>query len=381
MEYIQAVERHLGPVGDEQRAYNRAAYLLGHHVQLMAAWLTAVHDIAANPERPWSWDCPFTIFGASFDSAPLGLVTEVNEALRILVGMGAVDGARLVELHRALDSAAAGCLAVAELAKRHQRDEICECYWDVSDDLTSVTQLEEQLLTGNFGALDAWRQFGDLLGRLLHWQLSSEDYLEISKVVTRFLELGRRLLPPARIDPVADLFSPVGVPASLAQIGMTSGKLIAPIRRLDYWVYTELATDFPAEPYVVLDDKLGLIVFLGAAITFKDFAVANATGGLALLRVLIDRPGSPVKSSDLVELAGLVLEPNGVSTYFSRFRKVIRTTESQWPREFKSGREHARAKHAFILPDHLAKKLAVDKTDSWYKFDLPAHQVQHIQSR
>jgi hypothetical protein len=333
------------------------------------------------PERPWTWEFPYTIFGASFNLPPLDRIAEVNEALRSLVLGGFVVGASLVELHRALESATEGCVSVAELAEVDHREEVYEACWSASYDLLVVKQFEERLLTRDAGPPATWRHFGDQLGSVLCFLLRSADPLDSPEIITPFIDLGRRLLPPVHINPVADLIPRSSVRRSLVQIWETSKKLISAIDQLDRLVTENLEKDIAAEPYIVLDDERRVVVFLGADIPFKDFEMANASGGLAMLRVLKDQPGRPLKSSELVERAGLGIEPNGASAYLSRFRIVIRKTETQWPDIARSDPLQRMANCAFIVADRMAKKLARDITDTWYKLDLSAKYVRHVEPR
>jgi hypothetical protein len=373
---------------DEDVDERRAAFVLGRNIRLIQGWLTSVHSIASIPERPWEWEHPDTIFGLSFDSMPSDLISEINDSLFQLTRSRAVNAAVLVELHRALDDATELCVAIAKLAQYDQRDELCELYWISSYDLSRAMDLESDVLKPHSGILEAWRRFGDLLGKALYFLGQYFDPTDLPDTMKAILDLGPRLLPPMAMDELDRLVNSIELcdsgDTTLQTLSRINNELIDLVQQLDARAIENLQATASTEPYLVLDDEQQVVIFLGTRIPFEDFHRAEATGGLKLLRVLMEDPGKHISAKELIEKSGLGIDVNTLYAYMARFRKVISRAKTNWPGIFKDGPDAKLAEAAFIIAKRGRRKLAEVKTKSdpegpQYKLDLPASRIRHIE--
>jgi len=376
----------LQPADEEAGAHSdelRAAYLLGRNLHMIEGWLNAVHDIAQIEERPWSWEYPDTLFGDSFDIWPEELFSEVDEALRTLALARVVDAAALVELRHLLELMAQDCISTAECAKHNDREGIRDIFWSVRSNIWVAIQFGKQVLVDGPKTIASLQQLGDRIGELLDHLANVGDHESYLDWLDAMIALARELLPREsvmRIARVRDLVPSAGAPAFLSEILHINEQLLYSLNELDHQILLKLPHGEAIESYLILDDRRGMLTFLGVEIPFDDFAEANALGGLELLRVLIQRPGRTLNTSELMEKSELHAQPAQVAPYLARFRSVLlKKTEERWPQAVKNGQEYKKAKQGFIVPDKSARRSAAGK-ETWYRLDLPAYRVRYIRS-
>ena len=384
MESIQEKDESAELECDQELDEKHAAYLLGRNIWLIEGWLQSVHSIAQHPERPWEWFPLQSMFGTSYDSAPTDHFAQINEALISLVNSSAVDAAVLVELHRALDAALEEVESVADFAVDNRRGDLCESYWTAASHLARAGELTTSLLIRKTESPENWRQFGDLLGKLL--TLLANDYgaADFPGWITGVTDLARRLLPCTTTDQLEQLCNSLTDSEAGTATSQINNKLISLLQQLDALSDDVLRKERkPPGPYIVLSETGEAIVFLGTMIPFKKFHVKNAMGGIKLLRVFMKSPGEFLSAKDLLDKSGLGIDVNQLYTYLSRFRSVISSTENKWPSEFRRGENHHRAKNAFIETRRKRRtrtniEIKSDPEGPSYKLDLPASRIAFV---
>ncbi len=324
----------------------------------------------AQSEFPkWEWWFPKTRFGISYDCVPTELFSEINNALLTLAVSGHLDAAILVELHRLLDATAENCARLADLAKWDLIEEICDSYWSVERDIRFALLLLPRILSGSGDNLFAWRDLGDRVGSFLtDWG----TYETIGKYPSNL----RAILDDAARISSANLDRFESMPVLKGKVSAeTYRNAMYAVHSIDQELIRGLVVgNLPWETWIVLDDKRQVLTFLGVEVRFNAF---QESGGLDVLRVLINEPQKPISAPDILERAGLVAESRRATEYLCRFRKDLKTTQIDWPATFTKEPDKSWAEAAFIVADSYARTMNKSK-ETWYKLDLPPHRVMHV---
>ncbi len=352
------------PLFDDDRiAIEWAAYVVGHHPSVVAAWrykISTASLMFEDLELP-----PWSEIAYENETKPNRLFDELNQALRLLAVQGAVNAAVLVELHRAIDVMRSTCETFElESIGRSPEDEY---WWQTLYEIKDTEQLVGRLLQPDHFAL-AWLNLGQAIGvtllELYHPMLLPPSRLsELVAQAGMLAQEQREELAEFAVD--ASSFS-----STLGGLdAVDTSNLFAQLAELDHDIL-KLLVEGEQTVVLVVDYDNKELRFFGESISFDSFK-SQASGGLKVLLALAKHPNAFMTVAALEADTGLSFSEDTLKQYISSFRSVVSPTINRFREPGRPAFLQALAQ-AFIIAERSQRSIGRDLK---YRLALNSAQV------